>query len=86
MVGADLVHGDLSAYNVLWWRERAVVIDLSQSVDVITHPAASMLLERDVTSLARYLTRRGVDTDLERALRTVESDAQRFARQQRCLP
>src|SRR6266511_2503504 len=29
-VEADRVHGDLSAYNVLWWRERAVIIDLSQ--------------------------------------------------------
>ena len=29
MLDADLVHGDLSAYNILWWRGRAVLIDFS---------------------------------------------------------
>lgn len=80
-VAADRVHGDLSAYNVLWWRERAVVIDLSQTVDVITHPAARTLLERDLRGLARYFTRRGVAVDIEATLAAVGADAHRFARQ-----
>jgi RIO kinase 1 len=75
------VHGDLSPYNVLWWRERPVIIDLSQTVDVITHPAARELVERDLRALARYFTRRGVDADVERALALVGADARRFARQ-----
>lgn len=80
-VAADRVHGDLSAYNVLWWRERAVVIDLSQTVDVITHPAALDLLERDLRALGRYFARRGVRTDLADALAVVGADSHRFARQ-----
>ena len=31
---AGLVHADLSPYNVLWWRDRAWVIDLPQAVDL----------------------------------------------------
>lgn len=80
-LASERVHGDLSAFNVLWWRERAVVIDLSQAVDVVTHPAARELLERDVRSLGRYFARHDVDTDLDRALAAVGADAYRFARQ-----
>lgn len=80
-VAADRVHGDLSAFNVLWWRERAVIIDLSQTVDIVTHPAARALLERDLRSLARYFDRRGVHTDVAAALTRVGADAHRFARQ-----
>ncbi|MDE3193235.1 MAG: phosphotransferase, partial [Chloroflexota bacterium] len=82
-LAAERVHGDLSAYNVLWWRERPVVIDLSQTVDAVTHPAALDLLRRDVTSLAAYFRRRGVDADVDRALRGLGADDVRFARQWR---
>ncbi|MDE3192584.1 MAG: phosphotransferase [Chloroflexota bacterium] len=82
-LAAERVHGDLSAYNVLWWRERPVVIDLSQTVDVVTHPAALDLLRRDVTALAAYFRRRGVDADIDRALRGLGADDVRFARQWR---
>ena len=80
-LAVDRVHGDLSAYNVLWWRERAVVIDLSQTVDVVTHPAAPELLARDMRSLGRYFARRGVDVDVEGSLAAVGGDRRRFARQ-----
>jgi RIO kinase 1 len=81
LVSADRVHGDLSAFNVLWWRERAVLIDFSQTVDIVTHPAAHELLRRDLTALARYFTRRGVDIDIENTLDRVGADARRFTRQ-----
>jgi RIO kinase 1 len=81
MIEADLVHGDLSAYNVLWWRDRPVIIDFSQSVDVVTHPAARMLVERDLRALSTYFARRGVEVDLATALAAVGADAHRFARQ-----
>lgn len=81
MVSVDRVHGDLSAFNVLWWRERAVLIDFSQTVDVVTHPAAYELLTRDITALARYFTHRGVDVDIQRTLDRVGADVHRFTRQ-----
>ena len=82
LVSADRVHGDLSAFNVLWWRERAVLIDFSQTVEIVTHPAAYELLVRDVTTLGRYFTRRGVAVDVERILERIGADAHRFASQQ----
>jgi RIO kinase 1 len=83
MLAAERVHGDLSAYNVLWWRERPVLIDFSQTVDVVTHPAARELLVRDITSLSRYFTRRGVQIDVSRTLAQLGADDRRFAYQAR---
>jgi len=81
LVSIDRVHGDLSAFNVLWWRERAVLIDFSQTVEIVTHPAAHDLLTRDVTSLARYFQRRGVAIDVDRAMERIGADVHRFTKQ-----
>lgn len=81
LVSADRVHGDLSAFNVLWWRERAVLIDFSQTVDIVTHPAAHDLLVRDITTLGRYFAQRGVSIDQDRVLARIGADEHRFARQ-----
>jgi len=81
MLKADVVHGDLSAFNLLWWRERAVLIDLSQSVDAVTHPAARELLVRDVERASAYFRRLGVPVDLPGALAAVGDTPARFARQ-----
>jgi len=81
LVSVDRVHGDLSAFNVLWWRERAVLIDFSQTVEIVAHPAAYDLLIRDVTSLARYFERRGVEAEIDRVLDRIGADVHRFTRQ-----
>ncbi|HEX9261619.1 MAG TPA: serine protein kinase RIO, partial [Candidatus Bathyarchaeia archaeon] len=57
---ADLVHGDLSEYNVMVWRGKPVVFDVSQSVPT-SHPLAKFLLERDLTNLNRFFNRFGVN-------------------------
>ncbi len=57
------VHGDLSAYNVLWHRDRLTIIDFPQSVDAQTNPNARSLLERDVGNLWRYFSRYGLEFD-----------------------
>jgi RIO kinase 1 len=82
VVSADRVHGDLSAFNVLWWHERAVLIDFSQTVDIVTHPAAHELLVRDITTLGHYFSRRGVVADLDQVMDRIGADAHRFASQQ----
>jgi RIO kinase 1 len=63
LLACDVVHGDLSAYNVLYWRGRAVIIDLPQAADARVNPNARMLLARDVANLCRYFARQGVPCD-----------------------
>lgn len=62
VVGARLVHGDLSPYNVLFHENRPVLIDVAQSVGV-DHPQARTLLKRDSDHFARYLKKLGADVD-----------------------
>jgi RIO kinase 1 len=56
---AELVHGDLSEYNIMVWRGRPVLFDMSQAVPLV-HPMADDLLRRDLTNLNRYFGRLGV--------------------------
>jgi RIO kinase 1 len=63
LLACGVVHGDLSAYNVLYWKGRAVIIDLPQAADARVNPNARMLLGRDVANLCRYFARQGAPRD-----------------------
>ena len=58
-VRAELVHGDLSEYNIMIWKGHPVIFDVSQAVSV-EHPMADFLLRRDLTNLNRFFSRQGV--------------------------
>ena len=60
MLYRDVIHGDLSAYNVLVWEGRATVIDLPQAVDPRKNHHAQALLERDVVRICEHFARYGV--------------------------
>jgi RIO kinase 1 len=57
---AELVHGDLSEYNIMMWRGRPVIFDMSQAVPLV-HPMAESLLRRDLANLNKYFKRLGVE-------------------------
>lgn len=56
---ARLVHGDLSEYNVMIWKNEPVLFDVSQAV-LLEHPMANMLLKRDLENLYRHFEGLGV--------------------------
>jgi RIO kinase 1 len=56
---AKIVHGDLSEYNIMMWKGRPVVFDVSQSVN-IQHPLADFMLRRDIENVNRYFSRLNV--------------------------
>lgn len=61
---ANLIHGDLSSYNILNFDEDPVIIDVSQSV-VRDHIIANELLERDIKNISFEFSKMGVDTSIE---------------------
>ncbi len=56
---AKLVHGDLSEYNIMMWKGRPLIFDMSQSVSV-EHPMADFMLQRDLVNLNRFFSRLNV--------------------------
>lgn len=54
----NLVHGDLSEYNLLWHKNRAVIIDVSQSVEH-AHPYANDFLRKDIFNVTDFFRKRG---------------------------
>lgn len=63
MAQHGLVHGDLSAYNLLVAGDRLVVIDLPQAVDLVANPRGFDFLLRDCTNVCRWFRSRGLDVD-----------------------
>ena len=57
------VHGDLSAFNLLYHQGRAVMIDFPQVVAARTNPNARRFLERDIERVGQYFGRAGVVVD-----------------------
>jgi RIO kinase 1 len=66
MLACGWVHGDLSAYNMLYWEGRLVVIDFPQVVDPIANPDARAIFRRDVERVCQYFARYGVRSDPRR--------------------
>lgn len=58
---AGLVHADFSEYNLLWWDDQVVVIDVGQAVP-LDHPRGEEWFQRDLTNIARFFKRLRVDT------------------------
>ena len=67
---AQLVHADLSEYNLLFWDGQVGVIDVGQSVP-IDHPRAAEWFQRDLANIAHYFHRLRVNVtsaSLEKAV------------------
>lgn len=62
---SGLVHGDLSEYNILWWRQRPYIIDVGQAVP-LEHPHAGEWFHRDMTNMSRFFRRVGTRVSPER--------------------
>jgi RIO kinase 1 len=57
MLGAGVIHGDLSEFNILLAEDGPVIIDLPQAVDAAGNNHAKRLLVRDVVNLRDFFGR-----------------------------
>jgi RIO kinase 1 len=56
---AGLVHADLSEYNIMMWKGKPVLFDVSQAVSR-EHPMATEFLRRDLDNIGHYFKKLGV--------------------------
>lgn len=71
MLSRGRVHGDLSAFNILYWKGRITLIDFPQVVSPGANPAAFRIFQRDVRRICEYFARQGLDSDAEGLARTL---------------
>ncbi len=57
------IHGDLSAYNILYWDGDITLIDFPQVVPPEDNPAAWMIFLRDITRVCQYFDSQGLKRD-----------------------
>src|SRR6266498_4669734 len=74
IVRSGRVHGDYSTFNILWHKEKAVIIDFPQVMEFKKNPNARAFLERDVHSLCKSFKKQGVKADEGKVLREVRAD------------
>lgn len=60
MLQHNLIHGDLSAYNILYWDGKITLIDFPQVVNSQNNSYAYGILHRDVTRVCNYFIQQGV--------------------------
>ncbi|NYD42399.1 serine protein kinase RIO [Nocardioides panaciterrulae] len=63
MVQHGVVHGDLSAYNILAAGDRLVIIDLPQIVDLVGNASGMDFLMRDCANVCGWFRARGLEVD-----------------------
>lgn len=63
MLSKDRIHGDLSAYNILYWDGGIKLIDFPQVVLPESNPASWGIFQRDVHRICQYFSTQGVCTD-----------------------
>jgi RIO kinase 1 len=60
MLGQGLIHGDLSAYNILYWQGAITIIDFPQVTSSQNNRSAQQILARDIRRVCEYFAQQGV--------------------------
>jgi RIO kinase 1 len=80
MLCCDLVHGDLSPYNVLLGRAGPVIIDFPQSLGAAHNNQAEKFLRRDLENLRRFFVQN--DPELRKAVGDAQEIWRAYARRE----
>lgn len=63
LLAHECIHGDLSAYNILFWEGDITLIDFPQVVSPKINRNAFSIFQRDVTRVCEYFHKQGVKTN-----------------------
>lgn len=62
----ERIHGDLSAYNILYWDGDISIIDFPQVVSPHVNKDAFTIFQRDVKRVCDYFAKQGVKSDAQK--------------------
>lgn len=61
MLSRERIHGDLSAYNILYWDGQITLIDFPQAIQPHQNRSAYRIFSRDVRRICEYFARMGLE-------------------------
>jgi len=70
LYNADLVHADLSAFNILNFNEEPVFIDFSQTT-TLEHSEVMKFLRRDVKNICSFFIKSGLRIDEQKVMKSI---------------
>jgi RIO kinase 1 len=73
MLSHARIHGDLSAYNILYWGGEIALIDFPQAINPRQNRNAYRIFERDVTRVCDYFASQGIQRDPKKLARDLWS-------------
>ena len=65
MYKIKIVHADLSAFNILMFRQKPYIIDVGQGV-LLDHPSSLEFLKRDIYNIVHYFKKYGIESNERR--------------------
>ncbi|MBN1860939.1 MAG: serine protein kinase RIO [Candidatus Thermoplasmatota archaeon] len=63
----QVVHGDLSAFNILMFRQKPYIIDVGQAV-LLEHPASAEFLKRDIHNIVQHFKKYDIQASEKKLL------------------
>jgi RIO kinase 1 len=60
LLNNEKIHGDLSAYNILYWEGEITLIDFPQVVSPRINRNAFLIFQRDITRVCEYFIKQGL--------------------------
>lgn len=66
MLSVNRIHGDFSAFNILFWEDEITIIDFPQAIDPQINRNAFWIFQRDVARICEYFDRQGVKSNPHR--------------------
>jgi RIO kinase 1 len=73
MLAHGMIHGDLSAYNILYWEGKITLIDFPQVTMSESNHNAYRIFARDVRRVCEYFAAQGVQRDADAITRQLWS-------------
>lgn len=67
LLAVNLVHADLSEYNILVFKDAPVIIDFSHAVD-LRYPGVERLFRRDIENVVQYFKKHGLELNAEEVI------------------
>ncbi len=71
MLRHGMIHGDLSAYNILYWQDAVTLIDFPQVTLSESNHNAYRIFQRDVQRVCEYFAQQGVACDAQQLVQSL---------------